>query len=81
LKETLEKCDHCGAYTKDRYAGVGWVHIDASSGTGVRITISKGRGKDGVAETIYKTSYPDPLDFCDIQCMLKFLGYEVKNAR
>jgi hypothetical protein len=78
-----DKCDQCGAETADRYLYPGWIrvgNVSSSSSKSITISISIDRDSNRHARTAY-LSQNDPLDFCGLPCLNKFLTKMLKRAK
>lgn len=76
---TAVKCDGCGAVAVDVHAEKGWIRFSGSStGSGVNITRTAGRGEN-------KQSMEDYIsharDYCGMACLVKQLDKEAAKRK
>ena len=71
------KCDFCKKETSDYYSEINWIRIKTSGGYS-SIIITNGRKEDKTSK-IKKHIPLSPycsLDFCCLECLANFLGFE-----
>lgn len=75
MKIEKRACECCKRETLDYYNEIGWIEMgDVQYDGHIRIHISRGRQKDGPAKSGgYWGGRKEPLDFCGIDCLVKWL--------
>jgi hypothetical protein len=65
----ISSCDNCSKRVDDCYDAVGWVQVRSIGA----ISISEGRKRDGCAKTRFFSGTDNGLDFCSIDCFVKWI--------
>jgi len=75
MKKSINICEVCGKKTDDYYSEIGWIHID-----NIGLAVTKGRDEKGNAKTKFTSDIKSEheIDFCGIDCFIKFLAGEIK---
>ncbi len=73
------QCDSCGTRTDDFYKDFGWIEIGSHTSS-FKITISRGRTKEGPAKNCGFVTRDKPLHFCSQGCLLCYLNRLMQEA-
>jgi len=82
MEEKILKCDCCKKQSSDICGDVGWISIDASTPCATfNIGVSDGRAVDGCHKSKFWKGSLEKLDFCSVDCMLKWIGVEKESKK
>jgi len=77
MEEKILKCDCCKKQSSDICGDVGWISIESSlTNSSFHIGVSDGRNEERTHKTTFWKGNLEKLDFCSVDCMLKWMGME-----
>jgi len=76
MRKTIYICENCGELADDYYDKYGWI-IFTFGNCEFKVTYTKGRNKDGTANTnSHFITFEDELHFCSFKCLEEWIKKE-----